>query len=154
MASPRPKPSSLKLLAENPGKRKINDREPMPGRSKNEVPSWMPPKAKQYWQDLHPMLERIGVLSEADETALAGLCATYALWRSSFEFLQKHGTTYKTVTTVGDIMWKAYPQVGIESDTSKRLRAWMVEFGLTPSSRTKVKTVNSKKDNKKKLFNF
>jgi len=93
MAAPPPKPTALKLLAGNPGKRRLNHCEPEPGPSPRKVPAWLPAQAKQYWNDIRPMLEQINVMTEADETALAALCASYALWRESYEFLQKNGCT-------------------------------------------------------------
>ena len=89
-----PKPTAFKVLTGNPGRRRLNHLEPEPGPSKNEVPSWLPDQAKQYWKDLHPMLERIHVMSEADELALSGLCVTYAAWREAHVFLQEHGALH------------------------------------------------------------
>jgi len=154
MPGPKPMPTQLKVLRGNPGRRRLNNLEPEPGPSRKKVPSWLPSEAKQYWNDLHPMLERLGVMTEADELALAGLCATYAAWREAYAFLQEHGTAYKTVSTAGDVLWKSYPQVQVFSDMGKQLRVWLVEFGLSPSSRSKVKTITRKKDNGKKFFDF
>ena len=63
----------------------------------------LPPEAKQYWNDLQPMLEEIRVMTVADETALTGLCVTYAAWREARTFLQEHDTAYQTVSTPGDV---------------------------------------------------
>jgi P27 family predicted phage terminase small subunit len=104
----------------------------------------LPEEGKRYWNDLHPLLERLKVVTEADETALTGLCVTYAGWREAQAFLQEHGTAYKTVSTAGDVLWKRYPQVQIFSDMNKQLRSWLAEFGLTPSARSKVEMVTEK----------
>ena len=144
MAGRRPKPTSIKRLEGNPGKRKLGGREPNPGPSKNEVPSWLPEEGKRYWSDLHPLLQRLKVVTEADETAMTALCSTYARWREAQAFLQEHGMSYKTVSTAGDVLWKTYPQVQIFSDMGKQLKGWLVEFGLTPSARSKVEMVTEK----------
>ncbi len=144
MPGPRPKSTSIKRLEGNPGKRKLGNREPNPGPSKDEVPSWLPEEGKRYWSALHPLLERLKVVTEADETALIALCVTYARWREAQAFLQEHGTGYKTVSTAGNVVWKRFPQVQIFSDMGKQLQGWLIEFGLTPYPRSKVEMVTEK----------
>lgn len=46
MAGRKPKPTEVKTLEGNPGKRKINTKEPMPGKGIPACPEWLLPEAK------------------------------------------------------------------------------------------------------------
>ena len=41
----KPKPTALKVLEGNPGKRPLNENEPKPERKAPECPSWLEPEA-------------------------------------------------------------------------------------------------------------
>ena len=43
---PPPKPTALRLLQGNPGKRRLNDAEPKPKQSLPRCPDWLPANAK------------------------------------------------------------------------------------------------------------
>lgn len=45
MAGGKPKPTALKKLEGNPGKRKMNTKEPMPEKGMPECPKWLLPEA-------------------------------------------------------------------------------------------------------------
>ena len=68
----KPKPTALKLLEGNPGKRPLNGREPVPPRAALKCPAWLLPEAKKEWKRLAPALEAMGVLTMADLTAFEG----------------------------------------------------------------------------------
>ena len=42
----KPKPTALKVLEGNPGKRPLNDREPVPPKATLKCPAWLLPEAK------------------------------------------------------------------------------------------------------------
>ena len=50
MAGRKPKPTALKKLEGNPGKRKLNTKEPMPGKGMPDCPKWLFPEAKKEWE--------------------------------------------------------------------------------------------------------
>ena len=70
MPSPRPKPTALKLISGNAGKRKINKAEPKPKREIPSCPAHMSDAGKVAWGRLSVLLDRMGVLTEADSAAL------------------------------------------------------------------------------------
>ena len=43
----KPKPTALKVLEGNPGKRPLNDREPVPPKGTLKCPAWLLPEAKK-----------------------------------------------------------------------------------------------------------
>ena len=132
------KPTALKLVTGNPGKRAINKNEPKPTVGTPKMPSHLPPKAKTYWKDVSKLLSEMGVLTVADGKALEQLCNTYCEWRDHLKDIQRDGTTYWAETQSGKLL-KANPSVAMASDAQKRIKSFMVEFGLTPSSRTRIK---------------
>ena len=47
MAGRKPKPTALKKLEGNPGKRKLNTKEPMPGKGMPDCPKWLLPEGSE-----------------------------------------------------------------------------------------------------------
>ena len=52
MAGRKPKPTALKKLEGNPGKRKLNTKKPVPGKGMPNCPKWLLPEAKKEWERL------------------------------------------------------------------------------------------------------
>lgn len=134
MAGRKPKPTHLKIVQGNPGKRGLNRKEPHAEAGIPPAPSWLSDKAKSAWDEVAPLLQAMGVLTVADGMALQGLCEAHADWLAAGKELATHGLTYMT----GQGLIKANPAVSMKSDADKRRRAWLSEFGLTPSARAKL----------------
>ena len=64
MAGRKPKPTALKKLEGNPGKRKLNTKEPMPGKGMPDCPKWLLPEEKKEWERLCEKLSEMGVLTK------------------------------------------------------------------------------------------
>ena len=73
----KPKPTAMKILEGNPGKRPLNVNEPVPPVGNIKCPTWLLPEAKKEWKRLAPSLEAMGVLTMADLTAFEGYCQAY-----------------------------------------------------------------------------
>ncbi|WP_350342357.1 phage terminase small subunit P27 family [Proteinivorax tanatarense] len=130
----KPKPSALKKLEGNPGKRPVNNNEPKLSKKAPRCPSWLEPEAKKEWRRMAKTLEEIGVLTQVDAAAFAGYCQAYARWKEAEEFLSKHGTIFKTPS--GYI--QQVPQVSIAQTYLKVMKDFCSEFGLTPSARSRI----------------
>lgn len=79
MAGRRPKPTHIKLIEGNPGKRALNEREPKPPRWKASAPpEHLSDKAKSAWESVVAILDNLGVLTTADAVALERLWGAYA----------------------------------------------------------------------------
>lgn len=130
----KPKPTALKLLEGNPGKRPLNAKEPKPEKKAPRCPSWLEPEAKKEWKRMSKTLETMGVLTQVDGAAFAGYCQAYARWKEAEEFLTKHGTIFKTPS--GYI--QQVPQVSIAQTYLKVMKDFCSEFGLTPAARTRI----------------
>ena len=127
----KPKPTALKLLEGNPGKRPLNDREPVPPKATLKCPAWLLPEAKREWKRLAPALEAMGVLTMADLTAFEGYCQAYARWKEAEAFITQHGSIFQTPS--GYV--QQVPQVSIAQQNLKIMQSFCSEFGLTPATR-------------------
>lgn len=129
-----PKPTALKILEGNPGKRPLNENEPIPPKASLKCPAWLLPEAKKEWKRLAPALESMGVLTSADITAFEGYCQAYARWKEAEEFITQHGSIFKTPS--GYV--QQVPQVSIAMQNLKIMQSFCSEFGLTPASRSRI----------------
>ena len=60
MAGRKPKPTAVKKLEGNPGKRKLNTKEPVPAKGMPDCPEWLLPEAKKEWERLADLMNQIG----------------------------------------------------------------------------------------------
>jgi P27 family predicted phage terminase small subunit len=141
----RRKPSNLRYLHGDPGKRAPNTLEPKPEEGRPKPPDWLSRKAKIAWAELADVLEEMHVLTVADRRALELLCDAYSEWREARAIVDLEGETYETTTAHGSTVRKAEPAVAIAADAWRRVRAMLAEFGLTPAARSKVSTVETPK---------
>lgn len=130
----KPKPTAIKMLEGNPGKRKLNTSEPTPSKKAPTCPKWLDNEAKKEWRRLSKQLESLGVLTEIDMAAFAGYCQCYARWKEAEEFISKHGAIVKTPSGY----WQQIPQVSIAQQYMKQMNKFCEQFGLTPSSRARI----------------
>lgn len=138
-AGRKPKPTELKLLTGNPGKRAVR-RAPAAGRQRLRAPGppeWLPEDGQQEWRRVAPLLLAMRVLRDTDLTALAVYCEAYARYREARRDLDTNMGMY-TDTGTGSI--KAHPATTILNQALAQMRAFMVEFGMTPSARVRVAT--------------
>ena len=138
----KPKPTAIKELEGNPGKRPLNDAEPKPERKAPPCPKWLEPEAKKEWRRLSKQLEQIGVLTEVDQAAFASYCQAYARWKEAEEFMTQHGTIVKTKSGY----WQQVPQVSIAQTYLKIMNKIAEQFGLTPAARSRITAGADMKD--------
>ena len=97
-------------------------------------PGHLTGEAESTWVRLAELLTTMGVLTEADLHALEAYCVTYARWHDAEAQLRQYG-----VMLFKDGSLFPSPYLRIAEDSLKQLRSWMTEFGITPSSRSRVK---------------
>jgi P27 family predicted phage terminase small subunit len=137
----RPKPTHLKLIQGNAGKRRLNSAEPQPEPCEAPAPEHLTRYAREAWDRLAPMLRRMGLLTVADTIALERLCACYAEAREMSAILEMEGGgTYETKNVSGETMFRPRPEAARLADADRRLKGYLGEFGLTPAARSKVRT--------------
>ena len=139
----KPKPTALKLLEGNPGKRQLNMNEPrFAQRTPPECPDWLEEEAKAEWDRLSQALFDMGILTDLDVVPFAAYCQAYARWREAEEFISQHGSIVKTKSGY----WQTVPQVSIAHTNQKAMLQAAAEFGLTPSARSRIIAGNAKKE--------
>ena len=140
MAGRKPKPSNVHHLHGNPGKRAGNKREPKPRRGVPKPPAWIEPdtEAMATWEELAAELNAMEVLTLADRAALAALVSAYRDWLAADEAIVEHGLTQERGSEKTGFSIIARPEVAIRSDAWRRYKSMLIEFGLTPSARTRV----------------
>lgn len=138
------KPTAIKALQGNAGHRKPNHDEPKPDLGVPEKPKGMPRAASREWDRIVPALLKLGVLSIVDGKALAAYCDAYAYWEKARKEMDDHGLVVEEpiLNKEGDEIgskYKANPAVSIYATMGKLMKSFLVEFGLTPASRSKLK---------------
>jgi len=141
MAGRKPKPTALKVLEGNPGKGKLNKCEPNPGKDMPQCPDWLLDDAKDEWNRLADKMNQMGILSEVDQAAFAAYCQSWARWKEAQEQIEINGSVF--VTEKG--YQQQSPWVGIANTSQKLMIQAAGEFGLTPSSRSRIIAANDSK---------
>lgn len=141
---PAPTPSKLKKLRGNPGRRKINDREPQPAEATPTIPTWLQGEARAEWKRIVPELRTLGLLTLIDRAALVAYCQAWAELVACTKILQDEGRiiTEPIVDKEGDHIGdkiRAHPIVRMQRDAFARVKVFAAEFGFTPASRSRVK---------------
>src|SRR5438270_4520371 len=96
LRGPAPKPTSIKRLEGNPGKRKLNELEPTPKAGAPECPDYLDEVARREWDRLTAILVSMKVLTEADYIALGNLCQAYSTLMNAQKQMNKTGILYKS----------------------------------------------------------
>lgn len=131
----RPKPSGMRVFEGNRSKEPLNDREPMPPAGVPECPEHLGEDAKAEWYRTVKVLKDMGLLSLADRSALAAYCAAYGRWIwAEAEVLRTGAVVF---TEKGFPMKN--PALCISDQAVETMRKFMIEFGLTPAARSKIK---------------
>jgi len=58
----KPKPTAIKVLEGNPGKRSLNTQEPKPRKKAPRCPPWLEEEAKKEWKRMAKQMEQLGIL--------------------------------------------------------------------------------------------
>lgn len=136
----KPKPSKLKERQGNPGKRALNKNEPNSGDfSGVKCPTHLSETGKHAWKKLREILgDDMKVLQRADSFALEMLASAYDEWRTLTKMINKQGLTIKRKDTHGHLVSKANPLLKQRNETNNKIIRLLSEFGLTPSSRSRL----------------
>ena len=135
MKGRKPKPSHLKVISGNPGKRPITSNpQPKPFSLDAKPPKWIGKYGQELWQARAPELIELGILTRADLPMWSILCCTWNMFRKALEILNRDGLT--TVDERGlprkNPIWTLYNSAA--KDFSKLAQ----EFGMTPVSRQRL----------------
>lgn len=128
---PRPTPTAILKLRGSRRAGRPGAVEAPPSRPRR--PSTLSPGAAVAWNRLVPELDRLGVIAQVDGTALVLLCETIALWEHATAEMNRIGLVIKA-----DGHMRRNPYLLIASRAGDQVVKLLAEFGLTPSSRSRV----------------
>jgi P27 family predicted phage terminase small subunit len=142
MPGPAPKPTALKLIEGNPGKRTLNKNEPKFGGAP-VCPTWLSPDAKTEWKRVVKELSALDMLRSVDSSALAAYCQSYSRWQSAERMIDCDGQTVQEPITnkAGEVVGhkiKCHPAVGIARNALTAMLRASALFGFDPSSRSRL----------------
>jgi len=143
MGGPAPIPTKLKILHGNPGKRALNKNEPDPEVKIPDPPGFLCDEALDEWNRVAPELERLELLSEIDMAMLASYCQAYKRWYDAEVKLKETGDSY--INDNGVVV--VNPLVYVAIKASVQMHKFASEFGMSPSSRSKVTVKASRNKN-------
>jgi P27 family predicted phage terminase small subunit len=148
--SRRPKPTAIKVLEGNPGGRPLNTEEPKPKSGIPEMPKELRKTAQREWRRVSVDLDTLGLITVVDGKALAMYCDAYADWEVAQRECVKSGMWYEEPIVSKDGMVVGYkhkqaPWFNVKCMAMKMMKAYLIEFGLTPASRSKLK-IEKKQD--------
>ena len=134
MRGRKPKPTALKLIDGNPGKRPINANEPKTTGGKPTCPSHLSPTAKSEWKRISGTLHEMGILTAVDRAALAAYCQAYARW---VDAEKKLAATPALIKTPSGYVQQS-PWLSVANKQMELMGRFMAELGITPASRSRI----------------
>ena len=99
-------------------------------------PRWLGSVARAEWRRVAPMLHKRGLMARRFVAALAGYCRAYGELVEAQRLIEAEG---RTVTTdKGNVI--QHPAVGMANRAADQVRAFLVEFGMSPSAEGRLGT--------------
>lgn len=141
-SGPRTKPKAIKELAGTLRPDRVNPDEPSPTALDKvpPCPRHIKGEARKQWRRTAKVLVATGVLTQGDLPALEMFCTLYARWKDAQGKLDEFGVMLRNK----DGWFEPSPYLRVVEDCLKQMRGYMVEFGITPSSRSRVSVIRRK----------
>lgn len=150
MRGRKPKPTVLKLVTGNPGRRPVSTDEFRPDAAIPECPDHLKGEAKVEWERVTKMLHAHRMISEADRGALSMLCT---LWDRHVTAELMIERARDAAPATGGLFMKSpngfpiqSPWLAVSSKAMEQYKSMCAEFGLTPSSRVRVSPATAQLD--------
>ena len=134
MRGRKPKPTHLKLLAGNPGKRPLKMDEPKPDGALFDAPEWMTESQRAGWAYAIAHAPR-GLLKQLDRSVLAIWVVAEDLHRQATEQIARFGMLTKAPNTGVPMQSPYLPIVNKQAQIMLKPGS---ELGFTPTSRTRI----------------
>jgi P27 family predicted phage terminase small subunit len=131
----KPKPTETKKLAGNPGKRKINEQEPKPDVVIPAAPDHLDGPALEEWYRITEELKKLRMITAIDRAVLITYCQAWGDYIKACDEVEKEGEVL--FSDKGNAYQN--PWTGIKTSAMDRMLRISAEFGMTPSSRSRLK---------------
>lgn len=141
------KPTALKKIEGNRGKRALNKKEPKPP----AIPPTVDPKTltgelsaleQKFWNKIFPIVSGMQLMTGADAIALEQLCRFLAEEQECTALLNRMGRLLAKKDDKGNVSVVPNPAVRMRSDAAKHVRSYLAVFGLGPSFRSALAIEN------------
>jgi len=146
----KPTPTKLRILRGNPGKRALNRNEPTPAAEIPEPPAHLNATALEEWDRIAPVLLEQGLLTALDRAGLAAYCVAYARWIDAEENVRKLGVLVKSPNGFP----VHSPYLAVANRAMEQMQRLLAEFGMSPSSRSRVTASDKPARSANKLSQF
>lgn len=155
---PKSMPANVHMLRGNPSKKPLHELmdQLQPEIEVPGCPSHLMPEARKEWKRITPELQRYGLISKLDRSALALYCQAYSRWVWAERQLQRAtalaeqkreaaeakgevwegGDGYTVPTPNGHMTYS--PHWVIANKAMEQTNKYLADFGLSPSSRGRV----------------
>ncbi|MBI4291310.1 MAG: phage terminase small subunit P27 family [Betaproteobacteria bacterium] len=139
----------MKLLAGNPGGRSLNETEPQPDVVEETLPApkWLSGEGRAVWAVEFPKLVRNAMITEIDLGAFAKYCQAFGRYLNAESMVAKQG---EVLIAPGSGFPIQNPYLAVSNKAQEQMHKAETEFGMTPSSRSRVSTKAA--DKKKNRF--
>jgi P27 family predicted phage terminase small subunit len=149
MRGRKPKPTEIKRIEGNPGKRPLNDAEPVMDAKLPNAPTHLSAEAQKEWRRIGHDLLDAGLMSKIDRAALASYCQSWARWVEAETQLKKHGPIVKSPSGYPI----QNPWLSIANKAMAQMLKVLPEFGMTPSSRSRIRIDGQQADDLEDFLN-
>jgi P27 family predicted phage terminase small subunit len=126
------KPNAIRELQGNAGRRPVPAEPSFPS-GNPDCPSHLCDEAKAEWARVVSEVGEVKLLKRVDRGALMAYCSVVAVWMMAEAEIKSRGIMYDA-----NGLLKVNPAVRIAQDSRQQMKAFQVEFGFTPVSRSKV----------------
>ena len=171
MPGPSKKPTQLKILEGNPGKRQLTANEPAPPPAMPSCPPFLKGAGRQEWKRISFELYQLGLLTKIDRAALTGYCSSWGLYvdaeyglarlrreyhdmarqRKKHPNIKMPSNGMVSITSNGNAIMETL--LSVRKQALEQMHKFLTEFGMTPASRSRIQIDKSKKsDDPTKAF--
>lgn len=147
MPGPPRKPTALKIVEGNPGKRPLNKREPKPRGNLYDPPEWLTDDQRKGWEyaiECAPW----GLLKRVDRSTLTAWVVAEDLHRQAAEKLNGGAMLIKTPNG----MPVQSPYLAIVNKQAMIMLKAAAEMGFTPASRSRVEMPDGDQETVSEFF--
>ncbi len=131
-----PKPTALKLIQGNPGKRKLDKNGPAPDALAQvpDPPAWLGSIAASIWRQVAPWLVQARIITDTDLHNLELFAMAYQRWREAEEDISKNG-----IVVMGAKQEIKNPACTVANESARRISTFGAALGLDPAARARLK---------------
>jgi P27 family predicted phage terminase small subunit len=131
---PPRKPTALKKLMGNPGRRPLPTHEPKVEAAIPDCPAHLDELAVYEWERISRELEPLGLLTRLDRAALAMYCASWSDWVRYSEKVRETAAVVKSPSGYPILN----PYVSLADRAFERMQRTLRGLGLTPGDRASL----------------